>query len=456
MKKQNFTAQATASSSAQTSTTPPSLVTSTATATATSKVSYKNAYKNALQIAEKNSQSSATNDANIITQAVNLAKKTITSGTGPQGNLGAQGPQGINGTIGFTGPQGSPGLPGYSTNTGATGSQGFTGPQGNVGAQGPQGVNGTIGFTGPQGNVGPQGSQGVNGTIGFTGPQGLPGYAANTGATGYTGAKGSTGSIGSQGPQGFTGSIGPQGPPGIGGGSGSSSTGPQGAPGVAGSTGAPGAAGSTGPQGPAGSGGGSNSGTTTFGFEVIYSVTTNAVVGQAITTDNYTQIYSINPLSGFPSLPSNISVNFTNVAQSATVHKSFIIFTNNAVTTSTTPTNLQYLVWPVICYTSPLSIASSASAASISNPALMLYSNTNVVSKPSFQGPYVSPSNTGANSPIVGATNTTIYLDLTFKNSVNLGGNLSNYLIQTGDNIGNVTFLGTFIYITFNNAILNI
>jgi hypothetical protein len=60
-------------------------------------------------------------------------------------------------------------------------------------------------------------------------------------------------------------------------------------------------------------GGGSSSGTTTFGFEVIYSVTTNAIVGQPITTDNYTKIHRINPLSGFPSLPDNILVDFDNV-----------------------------------------------------------------------------------------------------------------------------------------------
>ena len=77
-----------------------------------------------------------------------------------------------------------------------------TGPQGAIGATGPQGLKGDTGATGPQG---PQGATGA------TGPQGLKGDPGATGATGSQGSKGDTGATGQQGPQGETG---PQGVPG--------------------------------------------------------------------------------------------------------------------------------------------------------------------------------------------------------------------------------------------------
>ena len=149
-----------------------------------------------------------------------------------------------------------------------------------------------------------------------------------------------------------------------------------------------------------------------------------------------------------------MTVGYQNVTISGVSHKSYITFTFNNINTSTTPTILQQLVWPLLCFTNPLSQAPSAALASISNPALMCYSGSNLVANGKFQGPWVSPTNQGGNTPIVNASNTSIWLDLTFKGSANLGGSVTNYLIQTGDNNGSTTFLGAFIYITFNNAVL--
>jgi hypothetical protein len=272
--------------------------------------------------------------------------------------------------------------------SGSNPGQGYTGPQGNPGLAGPQGPPGSGGGTG--------------GSAGYTGPQGSPGAAGGAGPQGNPGLAGPQGNPGLAGPQGFTGS--------------------------------------------AGSGGGSSSGTTTLGYYVTYLITTSAVVGQPLTTSGYTQISSITSLTGFPATPSNMTVGFLNTGTGIT-SKSFITFTLSNITTSTTPTLLQQLVWPITCFTNPLSLAPTAAAASISNPALMLYSNSNLVSKASFQG------STSANTPIVGASNTQLYLDLTFKNAANLGGFVSNYNIGTGDNSGSVTFLGAFIYITFNNSV---
>ena len=351
--------------------------------------------------------------------------------TGPQGSPGTAGSQGSIGPQGSQGSQGSQGVAGSATNTGATGSQGLTGPQGFTG---PAGTATNTGATGSQGSIGPQG---------YTGPAG-----SGLGGTGYTGPQGSPGTAGSQGsigPQGYTGPAGS----GVGG---TGYTGPQGSPGTAGSQGSIGPQGYTGPAGSGG--GGSSSGTTTLGYYVTYVITTDAEVTKPITGSGYTQISSITPLSGFPTIsPSIMTVSFSNIGTSA-LSKSYIIFTLNNINTTTSPPLLQQLAWPITCFTNPLSLAVAASAASISDPSLMLYSNSNLVSKASFQGPPVSPTVTGLNTPIVNNSNTTIYLDLTFKNSVNLGGNVSNYVIKTGDNTGTTTFLGAFIYITFNNSVL--
>jgi hypothetical protein len=109
-------------------------------------------------------------------------------------------------------------IPGPQGPVGATGPQGDTGPQGPVGATGPQGTTGATGLTGPQGptgNTGPQGATGPQGPVGVTGSQGSTGPQGTTGATGPQGATGLTG------PQGPTGNTGPQG-----------ATGPQGSTGL--------------------------------------------------------------------------------------------------------------------------------------------------------------------------------------------------------------------------------
>jgi len=89
--------------------------------------------------------------------------------TGPRGNTGPTGPQGIPGITGNTGPTGPQGIPGITGNTGPTGPQGIPGITGNTGPTGPQGIPGITGNTGP------------------TGPQGIPGITGNTGPTGPTG-----------------------------------------------------------------------------------------------------------------------------------------------------------------------------------------------------------------------------------------------------------------------------
>ena len=213
-----------------------------------------------------------------------------TSLVGPQGIVGATGPQGPIGLTGTTGPQGPIGL------TGATGPQG---PIGLTGATGPQGPIGLTGATGPQGPTGTNGTNGINGLDGKTvlngtsnptsgigndgdfyinttsneifgpktagvwgsgtslvGPQGIAGATGPqgpiglTGATGPQGPIGLTGATGPQGPIGLTGATGPQGPIGL-----TGATGPQGPIGLTGATGPQGPiglTGATGPQGPIG------------------------------------------------------------------------------------------------------------------------------------------------------------------------------------------------------------
>ena len=95
--------------------------------------------------------------------------------TGPQGEKGDAGPQGLQGPQGEkgdTGPQGSQG------EKGDTGPQGPQGEKGDTGPQGPQGEKGDTGPQGPQGekgDTGPQGPQGEKGDTGPQGPQGEPG-----------------------------------------------------------------------------------------------------------------------------------------------------------------------------------------------------------------------------------------------------------------------------------------
>lgn len=96
-------------------------------------------------------------------------------------------------------------ISGPKGDTGATGPQGLQGPKGDTGPQGPKGPKGDTGATGPQGPQGPKGD---------TGPQGPKGDAGETGPQGPQGPKGDTGETGPQGPKGDTGGTGPQGPKG--------------------------------------------------------------------------------------------------------------------------------------------------------------------------------------------------------------------------------------------------
>ena len=136
--------------------------------------------------------------------------------SGPKGDTGAQGPQGLKGETGAQGPQGP------------AGPQGLQGPKGDAGPQGPKGNTGSQGLQGPKGDTGPAGPQGPKGDTGETGPQGPKG---DTGATGPQGPKGDTGATGPQGPKGPKGNTGPQGPKGD-----TGATGPQGPAGASGPT----------------------------------------------------------------------------------------------------------------------------------------------------------------------------------------------------------------------------
>lgn len=162
------------------------------------------------------------------------AAKTINipaSASGPKGDKGDPGENGITPTIGSNGNW-------YlgDTNTGKP-SRGATGPKGDTGAQGPKGDAGTAAtitevsavtlpytseatvkmggtasartfiFGIPQGHTGLQGEQGPKGDKGDTGPQGPRGYTGDTGPTGPKGDKGDKGNkgdVGPQGPQGYS------------------------------------------------------------------------------------------------------------------------------------------------------------------------------------------------------------------------------------------------------------
>ena len=78
-----------------------------------------------------------------------------------------------------------------------------------VGNTGPTGPTGRTGPTGSTGSTGPTGRTGPTGPTGITGPTGPTGW---TGSTGPTGPTGSTGPTGVTGPTGFTGPTGPIGP----------------------------------------------------------------------------------------------------------------------------------------------------------------------------------------------------------------------------------------------------
>lgn len=120
-------------------------------------------------------------------------------GTGPQGEVGAQGPKGDTGNNGAQGEFGAQGPIGPKGDQGDVGAQGLIGPKGNTGDVGPIGDQGIQGIPGPQGNPGPKGDTGVPGPKGDTGDQGIQGLQ---GLQGERGAQGIQGEIGAQGPTG--------------------------------------------------------------------------------------------------------------------------------------------------------------------------------------------------------------------------------------------------------------
>lgn len=97
-----FTAKATANATSQTNTTPTASVTSEASATATSTKSYNDAYKKAENIAQNIANSNAQNDANIITESVNLTQRVIQSNYIPVVPTGSTGTFLLNDSNGNT------------------------------------------------------------------------------------------------------------------------------------------------------------------------------------------------------------------------------------------------------------------------------------------------------------------------------------------------------------------
>lgn len=106
---------------------------------------------------------------------------------GPQGERGADGPQGIAGRDGAPGPQGERGLDGAAGKDGAPGRDGANGKDGidgkdgapgRDGAQGERGLPGKDGAQGPQGAVGLQGKDGALGPVGKDGAPGIHGKDA--------------------------------------------------------------------------------------------------------------------------------------------------------------------------------------------------------------------------------------------------------------------------------------
>lgn len=163
--------------------------------------------------------------------------------TGPKGDPGERGPEGI---------QGPPGPKGDNGERGADGLPGPMGPQGIQGPPGPKGDKGDNGLDGQQGPTGPQGIQGIPGERGPKGEDGLQGPKGNDGAPGQPGPKGDRGETGPIGPTGLQGPPGPIGPKGNDGVPGPA--GPRGENGQPGPAGAQGIQGLPGPKGDPGVG----------------------------------------------------------------------------------------------------------------------------------------------------------------------------------------------------------
>jgi hypothetical protein len=177
----------------------------------------------------------------------------------------------------------------------------------------------------------------------------------------------------------------------------------------------------------------------------MYQIIATATTG--LSTAGNTAISNITAIPGFPAMPSNMTVSFLNSGTGAS-SKNYIIFTLDNITTGTNNPLYKQLVWPVTCFINPLSTP-VINMGNITDASMMSYSNSNLVTKPAFQGS-VTP-----NTPIVGSTATAMYLDIGFKSGANMGTNLTSYMVTSDDIANKPTFLGAFIYITFNNAALN-
>lgn len=196
---------------------------------------------------------------------------TLTGPQGEQGLKGDQGIQGIQGEKGDRGPQGiqgergDQGPRGYQGEQGIQGPQGLKGEKGDQGIQGPQGIQGEKGLKGDKGDKGDagqianlkgekasvedlptppddpfdawlvsgslyiwaqdtqswinvgniQGPQGLKGDKGDPGAQGIQGIQGMQGERGLQGEQGPRGDQGMQGERGFKGDPGEQGPQGV-------------------------------------------------------------------------------------------------------------------------------------------------------------------------------------------------------------------------------------------------
>jgi len=413
-----FTAAGSATSSSQTNTTIPTLVTASATATATSTVSYDDAYLTAVGIAKKIADSTAINEANVITQAVNLAEQIITGGTGIKYGQGVQGPQGIQGQPGSQGIQGQ------------RGSQGIQGPRGSQGIQGPQGFNGSIGFTGPRGVISGSistslipsknslydlGSQQfgfkslyLSGSTIYLGNAAIS--VSPEGTIYVTNSSGITGSFSygsSTGPQGFRGNDGSRGP-----------TGPTGPTGCQGSNGNPGY---TGPTGPA-SVGSNNSGAFILTLTVTYIQPT---LGKSI-TDNSTVINSIDVS------PNNLGI-------TASYTGSNITITNNNINISSSFKRKSSL-FPTLGSVQLLNGDQNTTNSNLLDSSSLMYNLSNIVNTYNF----------------VGGKFTNTYGAVSSSFNINAAYTITNFgSVYSGPaQVSNQTFIGAIYYLTFDNAAL--
>jgi hypothetical protein len=133
----------------------------------------------------------------------------------------------------------------------------------------------------------------------------------------------------------------------------------------------------------------------------------------------------------------------------------FTITYGNSKITSSSSNLIKSLAWPATCYTTPLSKTNGT--ATIINYSNMCYSYSYQLSNANFQG--VASSNSSASPISFGDTSSTFCFDATYRSGGAFGTNatLLTYSI-TAANLGPpaTTFTGAFVYITFNNYVLNL